>query len=159
MVDARKNHRNPENRDISGNKGFTLVELLVALVIIGLLAAIGISSFTGFRENAKSATAMGGLKELEREIIAHVLEKGTYPAAATWLTDINREGLVDPWGRPYVYSAPGGTRTMGGPLNADFDLYSKGTDGDSAAALLDPPSRDDIVRLNDGAYIGLASKF
>lgn len=158
MVNVREKYRNSENGGISSNKGFTLIELLVVLVIIGLLAAIGISSFTGFRNNAKSSVAMTEIKELERGIIAHVLEKGTYPAVATWLTDINREGLVDPWGQPYVYTAPG-IRTMGGPLNADFDLYSKGIDGDSAAALLDPPSRDDIVRINDGAYIGLASKF
>lgn len=158
MVDARKNYRNSEKRDISSNKGFTLVELLVVTVIIGILATIGMSSFAGFRESAKIAVAIGAIKDLEREIVAHVLEKGAYPAVATWLSDIKKEGLVDPWGQPYVYTAPG-IRTMGGPLNADFDLYSKGIDGDSAAALLDPPSRDDIVRINDGAYIGLASKF
>jgi len=158
MVDVRRKHSILENRGISGNKGFTLVELLVVLVIIGVLAAIGISSFTGFRNTAKSARAMGEMKELEREIIAHVLEKGTYPAVASWLTDINREGLVDPWGQQYVY-AVAGTRFLGVNKNTDFDLYSKGLDGDSDPDLANSKSSDDIIRFSDGAYIGLKSKF
>lgn len=158
MVNVRKKYRNSENGGISSNKGFTLVELLVVLVIIGILAAIGISSFTGFRNNAKSARAMGEIKELERGIIAHVLEKGAYPAVATWLTDINREGILDPWGQPYVY-AVAGTRFLGVDKNTDFDLYSKGIDGDSDPDLLNSKSADDIIRFSDGAYIGLKSKF
>lgn len=158
MANSRKKHRNSENRDISSNKGFTMVELLVVLVIIGILAAIGISSFTGFRDNAKSSVAMSEIKELERGIIAYVLEKGTYPAVATWLTDLNREGLVDPWGQPYIY-AVAGTRFLGVDQNHDFDLYSMGTDRESDPDLLNSKSSDDIIRFSDGAYIGLKSKF
>jgi general secretion pathway protein G len=45
------------------------------------------------------------------------------------------------------------------PINTDFDLYSKGADGDSVAALTAAKSRDDVVRAANGAFIGLASHF
>ena len=45
------------------------------------------------------------------------------------------------------------------PINSDFDLYSMGKDGQSAAALTAKISKDDIVRANDGQYIGLAEAY
>jgi len=45
------------------------------------------------------------------------------------------------------------------PLNSDYDLYSMGKDGQSKAPLTAPVSKDDIVRCNDGGYVGLASEF
>jgi general secretion pathway protein G len=74
----------------------------------------------------------------------------------------------DPWGRPYVYlniraAGPGnsGLRKDGklNPLNTDFDLYSCGKDGDSIGPLSAKASRDDIVRANNGAFIGLGEDY
>jgi len=45
------------------------------------------------------------------------------------------------------------------PLNSDYDLYSKGQDGESVAPLTAAKSRDDIIRANDGGFIGLASEY
>ena len=45
------------------------------------------------------------------------------------------------------------------PINTDFDLYSKGPDGKSATALTAKISQDDIIRANDGQYIGRASEY
>ena len=45
------------------------------------------------------------------------------------------------------------------PLNSTYDLYSKGKDGDSQSPLTAPASRDDIIRANDGGYIGVASGY
>jgi general secretion pathway protein G len=45
------------------------------------------------------------------------------------------------------------------PINSDFDLYSMGKDGDSKAPFTAKASRDDIVRVNDGGYVGLAEEF
>lgn len=45
------------------------------------------------------------------------------------------------------------------PLNTDFDLYSCGKDGETAKPLTAQKSRDDIIRANDGQYIGLASNY
>ena len=89
--------------------------------------------------------------------------------------------MLDPWGEPYVYlllsggGGGGNGKGNGGgggggngqarkdkflvPLNSDFDLYSKGKDGASVSPLTAKSSRDDIVRANDGGYIGLAEKY
>lgn len=161
MVNLLEKYSMSEDRHTLGDKGFTMIELLVVLAIIGALAAVGISSFVGFRDNAKSARAMGEMKDIEREIIAYVLEKGTFPAEATWLADINRQGLNDPWGRPYIYKPFTATemRYMTVDLNSDFDLYSKGADGLTALDVNDPKSRDDIIRATDGGFLNLAHKF
>jgi general secretion pathway protein G len=45
------------------------------------------------------------------------------------------------------------------PINSDYDLYSMGKDGESVPPLTARASRDDVIRANDGAYIGLASEF
>ena len=45
------------------------------------------------------------------------------------------------------------------PINSDFDLYSMGEDGKSKSPLTAKPSHDDIVRANDGAFIGLATDY
>jgi general secretion pathway protein G len=77
------------------------------------------------------------------------------------------ENLIDPWGNPCQYlefcsSKPGGGARKDKflvPINSDYDLYSMGRDGASVAPLTAKPSRDDIVRANDGAFIGLASDY
>ena len=78
-----------------------------------------------------------------------------------------KEIPLDPWGRPYAYlniAAAGGIGDVRkdknlNPLNTDFDLYSLGEDGASASPLTAKNSRDDIVRANNGAYIGLGEDY
>jgi general secretion pathway protein G len=45
------------------------------------------------------------------------------------------------------------------PINSEFDLYSAGRDGDTLPPLVAKPSRDDVVRANDGRFVGLASTY
>jgi general secretion pathway protein G len=75
---------------------------------------------------------------------------------------------LDPWGNEYQYlniraagGGVGGFRKDGNlnPLNTDFDLYSMGADGSSAGPLSAKKSRDDIVRANNGAFIGLGEDY
>ena len=75
-------------------------------------------------------------------------------------------GGTDPWGRPYVYLRIAGARRAQvrkdadlAPINTDFDLYSMGADGETAAPLDAEKSRDDVVRADDGNYIGLAINY
>jgi general secretion pathway protein G len=74
--------------------------------------------------------------------------------------------LLDPWGAPYVYlnldGVPIGLMRKDQalvPINSDYDLYSKGPDGASVAPLTAVTSRDDIVRANNGSFIGIASDY
>jgi general secretion pathway protein G len=80
---------------------------------------------------------------------------------------IGAAGKLDPWGRPYVYLKLGAPGTAGKarknknlvPINTQYDLYSKGKDGDSTPPLTAAKSRDDVVLANDGAFVGKASEY
>jgi general secretion pathway protein G len=74
----------------------------------------------------------------------------------------------DPYGNAYVYlRIQGGGPGKGGvrkdrklnPINSDFDLYSIGKDGETKTQLDNKDSLDDIVRANDGGFVGLAANF
>jgi general secretion pathway protein G len=86
--------------------------------------------------------------------------------------------VLDPWGRPYNYlniqgsaeakeekgkgkGTPGNARKDHSliPINSDFDLFSVGKDGKSTPALTSVWSQDDLVRANNGGYIGLVSNY
>jgi general secretion pathway protein G len=76
---------------------------------------------------------------------------------------------LDPWGNPYQYlKIEGAPKSVIGsarkdrflvPLNSTYDLYSKGPDGASKPPLNAAVSRDDILRANDGQYVGLAAGY
>jgi general secretion pathway protein G len=80
------------------------------------------------------------------------------------LTDINYANYLDPYGNPYQYlniqTSKGKRKCRKDkfvvPINTDYDLYSMGKDGQSQSPLTAKDSRDDIIRANDGAYIGPA---
>jgi general secretion pathway protein G len=83
------------------------------------------------------------------------------------LADVGMGNLLDPYGNPYEYLNFATAKGKGSfrkdrflvPINSDYDLYSKGQDGDSVAPLTAAKSRDDIIRANDGGFIGLASQY
>jgi general secretion pathway protein G len=83
------------------------------------------------------------------------------------LADIGQGALLDPWGHPYQYVNHNEPNTRGlwrrdkniVPINSDFDVFSMGKDGASRPPLTAAASRDDIVRANNGAFIGLASDY
>lgn len=145
-------------------RGFTLIEMMIVVVILGLLAALGIPNLNRARYKAQVAAAIGDIQALEQDIMEYDLDhNGTLPAT---LADIGRAGMLDPWGHPYVYLPVTG-KGKGGyrkdrflvPLNSDYDLYSMGADGKSSSPITATASQDDVIRANDGSYVGLAADF
>ncbi|MFH1984181.1 MAG: prepilin-type N-terminal cleavage/methylation domain-containing protein [Pseudomonadota bacterium] len=81
--------------------GFTLVELLIAVVVIGALAAIAIPSYRQYIERAQVVKTLSDLKLLESEINLYFVDNQRYPVS---LDDIGRGNMLDLWGNPYQYT-------------------------------------------------------
>jgi len=107
----------------SGNHGFTLVELLLVLVILGILAAIVIPKFSGRTEQAKEQAAVTQISTFKTALDAFEVDNGYYPKGKSGLQDLivaprdaqNWRGPYmqtdvipkDPWGNDYIYECPG----------------------------------------------------
>jgi general secretion pathway protein G len=149
-------------RRLGNNRGLTLIELLAVMAVIGVLAAIAVLIYANFDNQARIARACADIAILSSEISTFETLNERLPNN---LAEINRATFLDPWGRPYEYLnlalGPGLARKDLAlhPINSDFDLYSKGKDGVSQPPLTATQSRDDIVRANDGQFIGLASTY
>lgn len=146
------------------SRGFTVIELLTVLAIVGILSAMAMVKYEAVMRQAKIAKAIGDIKAIQTDLQA--LEAGDAPLPAS-LAAIGR-ALLDPWGNPYQYnpfpadrSVPPGARRdrFLVPINTTFDLFSMGEDGSSVPPLNAARSRDDVLRANDGGYIGLAEKY
>ena len=144
--------------------GFTLIELMIAIAILGVLVAIAAPNFISYRYKAQIAAAISEIKLIEKAISIHVADGNDLPDS---LSDIGKDQIIDPWGNPYRYLRLDGGTDPGlngkrrrdksaNPVNSDYDLYSMGKDGKTAAQFTAKKARDDIVRANDGAYYGLA---
>jgi len=143
-------------------EGFTLIELMVVIAIIGTLAAIAVPAYMTYRDRARTARAVAEIHTLQSEILAFEVS-GNLPndlAAIGWA------GLLDPWGNPYQYQSfalvPKGKWRKDRflvPLNSTFDLWSMGPDGKSKPPLTAKDSKDDIIRANDGSFIGRADRY
>lgn len=144
--------------------GLTLVELMLAVLLVGVLAGIAMPMYANYRERINRATAIMDIKVLQAIITDYAADGGSYPAS---LANVNNGGKLDPWGHAYQYvdlTASGGRGQARkdhnlNPINSDFDLYSLGKDGVSKTQLTQKDSLDDIVRARDGAFVGLASDF
>lgn len=148
------------------SKGLGLLDLVVTLVVASLLASLAIPSYQAFMQRARVAAAIGDIGKISLAIESHRLRYNDRIPLS--LDELGMPIPLDPWGQPYEFlnipaAGPGngGLRKDGSlnPLNTDFDLYSRGKDGESAGPLSAKKSRDDVVRANNGAYIGLGEDY
>lgn len=125
-------------RKTQGAGGFTLIELMLVVVIIGLLAAMVMPRLTGRSEQARVTAAEADIRaNIATALKLYELDNGNFPAsdeglnalltksasAANWNGPYLEKKPIDPWGREYKYKCPGEHRP------ADYDLYSLGKDG------------------------------
>ena len=144
--------------------GFTLIELVTVVAIIGVLSAIAMPLYAEYIEKAKIVRAVSEITTISKSITAYNLDNSKYPQS---LNEVGWGASKDPWGAPYQYLNIQTAMGKGNmrkdkflvPINTDYDLYSMGKDGKSTPPLNSKAGRDDIIRANDGGYIGLASDF
>lgn len=146
--------------------GFQLIELLIALAVISLLAIIAVPSYSRYRDKADNAIATADIVAISQAVERYYVDYHAYPDS---LNQVNMDTMQDPWKHPYEYLRIKGAGLSSKtalrkdknlvPINTDFDLYSDGKDGGTSPPLTAKASQDDIVRANNGAYIGLASDY
>jgi general secretion pathway protein G len=144
--------------------GFTLLEVLVTVAALGILATIALGQYGRYMDRVKVARAVVDIGGIEARIGHYENENRVLPDS---LADLGPSVPLDPWGNPYQYLNHQTAIGKGAfrkdkrivPINSDYDLYSMGKDGASVPPLTASVSRDDIVRANDGRFIGLVSDY
>jgi general secretion pathway protein G len=127
----------------NASQGFSLIELLVVLVILGLIAGLVVPNIMGRGEDAKSRAAVAEVQRLSMAVDEFYLDTGRAPRELRELVErpgsvsnwngpyVNDSNLLDPWGNEYSYRFPGEHR--------DFDIYTHGRDGQPGG---EGPDRD-----------------
>lgn len=141
-----------------------MVELTVVVAILGILASMAISSYSSYINKVSMTDVVSEIRDIERSILMYKELEGGLPPS---LANIGMDELRDKWGHPYEYLRIEDAKNKGkvrrdrfnNPLNTDFDLYSTGPDGRTQMELNAHFARDDIVRANNGEYVGIASEY
>jgi len=134
--------------------GFTLIEIMVEILILGLLATLVVQSLRGATDKAKRTKAMADIAELKTALDRYYIDNGSYPTTEQGLqalvtppsqgsnsaqaTNYEEGGYIrriplDPWSNPYVYQSDGNTYTLKS-LGADGAEGGSGKNADIDAA-------------------------
>lgn len=145
-------------------RAFTLFELLLVAAILGVIVALAIPAYGQYQERVKITQAKTDIVIIESAIERYYANHLAFPDT---LAQAGVGGMLDPWGNPYQYlnitTAKGKGQVRKDhklvPINSDYDLYSMGKDGKSQSPLTAKDSRDDIIRANNGQFVGLAADY
>lgn len=141
-----------------------MIELMLAIAVAAIIAAIAVPAYQSDQLKAQDAKAAATITRIEGQIALYYQETNQLPAS---LAQIGDGSLLDPWGHPYHYLDFTGLKSRGQvrkdrnlvPLNSDYDLFSAGPNDQWLPPITAAVSQDDIIRANNGAYVGLASKY
>jgi general secretion pathway protein G len=144
--------------------GFSLIEMLMVVAILATLLSIAVPAYRKYADTQDVALAKKEIVEISSAIDRYFASQSRFPAS---MAEVGLQNKTDPWGNVYVYMiisdpAHSGKARKDGklhPVNSDYDLYSKGKDGESKAPFNNSKSADDIVRANNGKFIGLAAEY
>ena len=119
-------HR-PDARRRARQRGFTLIEIMVVVVILGILASLVVPTIMERPDHARQVRAKQDVRAITSALSMYRLDNFDYPVTLDELATGSNKYLErvpsDPWGRPYNYSNPGHRS------DAKFDIYSYGVDG------------------------------
>lgn len=111
----------------AGTSGFTLVEILLVVVIIGMLATIAAINVPKFLGQGREGKVKADINSIAAAVEAYNMVEGKYPASLAALQEGNDPYLKtlpkDPWGNPYQYNSPSSRQ------GHRYDIYSYGSDG------------------------------
>ena len=143
--------------------GFTLLEVMITVMLVGVLLAVGFPSYKAHRDKVLSRQAAQEIAQIGTIASNYWVDARAYPDS---LAQIGMPGRLDPWGQPYVYynvdaNGRGGARKdhATNPINTDFDLYSMGPDGQTQPQITQKSSVDDVIRARNGGFVGTAADY
>jgi len=131
--------RNERDHSVTFQDGFTLLEIMVVLVIIGVMAALIAPRFVERADEAKVDTTKVQMKNIAQALKLYRLQYGSYPTSSGGLNALVTPGNSgkrymdalpkDAWGHEFIYLSPG--------VHGDFDILSYGADGQSGGSGFD----------------------
>ena len=164
----------------SRQRAFTIIEMLIALAILGILMVVSVPAYKSYKKKVLIAQCQADLNDISMRLEKFKAVNYSYP----W--DLSELGSIpkDPWGNDYYYLELSNVNDKNGkvkqdlegnkikgkkpkarkkknlkPLNSDYDLFSTGEDGAYVPNVSAAASRDDCLRADDGAFIGLAGDY